>query len=486
MNALKTNTEHNFLRGALWAALPLSAATMLLFPLRQTQASAGAMPYFEGTSASCVTVIGETPVELKSARCTLSVPCYGACAYGEDAPSVRADYALYNPTQEAQTVQLAFPYELVKYGQNAEGWNGQENCTLRAGEEDIDYTLHYSYRASGGFNASSCVEQYLKTDEFFTPDLTVTKYVYKITFAEDDGDAFVKVYLGGDARSKIVRGDDSISSFVENGYRCLGYRVSAAKNEIVYYAIGGENEAERMFYGKRERGLSAADELPFELVEQSQQSFSAFAEEYRDDGISSGDWYRAAVDFFNDNEHSGILPPLTLCRDCPFVRWYLYSIELPAGGMAEHTVNAPLYPASSPEANCFTYQLSSLTGFGSCGRVEIVLNTPYVLAYSSVEFEKGEGVYAFERETLPYGDLAFVLTQMPKEQTFIPDKVRHDPLIVAIVILVVLVAGAVAVAIVLTVRGKRERKKSEEARRRAEMARPEEGRIDGGSGGVKK
>jgi len=169
-------------------------------------------------------------------------------------------------------VQLAFPYELVKYGQNAEGWNGQENCTLRAGEEDIDYTLHYSYRASGGFNASSCVEQYLKTDEFFTPDLTVTKYVYKITFAEDDGDAFVKVYLGGDARSKIVRGDDSISSFVENGYRCLGYRVSAAKNEIVYYAIGGENEAERMFYGKRERGLSAAGELPFEIMSNNRNS----------------------------------------------------------------------------------------------------------------------------------------------------------------------------------------------------------------------
>lgn len=487
MKGLNSNAGHNFLRrSALWAALPLSAASMLLFPLRQTQANAGAMPYFEGTSASCITVIGETPVELKSARFTLNVPCYGACDYGENAPTVQADYTLYNPTDEAQTVQLAFPYELVKYDQNAEEWNGQENCTLRAGDKKIEYSLHYSYRASGGFDAAACIEHYRKPDEFFSPELTVTKYVCKISLPAGESESFVKVYLGGDSRSKIVCGDDCLSAFVENGYRCLGYRVSEQSNEIVYYAVGGENGVERVCYGKRERGGTPAEELPFVLSEKTEQTFSAFAESFRSDALSSEDWYRAAVDFFNDNEHSGMLPPLSVCEESSFVRWYLYTVELSAGGIAEHTVVAPLYPASSPEANYFTYQLSPLTGFGDCGAVEIILNTPYVLTYSSVEFEKREGGYAFSRGMLPYGDLAFALAQAPKGQTFVPDKPRQNPLVVAIVILVVLVVGAVAIAVVLTVKNKRAHRKSEEARRRAEMTRPEEGRIDGGTNGQEK
>lgn len=486
MNGLNRNAEHNFIRwGALFAALPLSAVSLLLFPVRQTQAQAGADRYFEGTSASCVTVIGQTPVELKSARFTLDVPCYGACEYGERAPSVRADYTLYNPTQQDKTVNLAFPYELVKYGQNAESWNGQENCSLRAGEEDIDYSLHYSYRASGGFDAAACIEHFQKIDEFYTPDLTVTKYVYRVTLSQEEAETYVKIYLGGDPRSKVVRGEECLSACVENGYRCLSYRLSAERSEIVYYAIGGENEAVRVSCGKRERGVTA-EELPFALVQKEEQRFSAFAERYRSDALSSEDWYRAAVDFFNDNEHSGMLPPLTVCKESAFVRWYLYSLSVPAGGMSRHTVTAPLYPASSPEANGFYYQLSPLSGFGGCGDVEIYLNTPYVLAYSSVDFEKGENGYVFSRETLPYGDLTFVIAQSAKAQPFLPDPVRRDPLTVAIVILAVLVAGSIGIAVVLSVKNKRACQKSEEARRRAEMGKPEEGRIDGGREGTAK
>lgn len=467
----------------LLAALPFSAATLLLCGAHRADASAGR--YFEGTNASCVTVLENTPVELVRARLTLNVPCYGACAFGENAPSVREEYTLFNPTQEAVNVKLAFPYELVGRDEGAESWNAQNNCTLRVGGEDVSYSVHYTYRSNDGFDAVEYVEHLEnRNDAFYSSDLKVTKYVYRIALAEGEEENYIKLYLKGDAKSKIVRDErNCVSAFVENGYRCLGFRVNESDGTVTYYSIGGENEAAAVAYGRKERGTSATEEtLSFELVSKTAQTFGEFVEASRNPVLTKEDWYYAAIDYFNDNEQSGMLPPLSYCQSAPFVRWYVYTLEVPAGGTAEHSVTAPLYPASSPEANCFYLQLTPLARFsnGSAAEIEITVNTPYLIDYSTMEFAKDGDAYAFSRETLPFGDLAFSLAQKPKAQPFVADRRKYDPLIVAIVILAVLVAGSIVVVAVLATKTRRDREKSAKMQRRAEMGRPEEGKIDTG------
>lgn len=443
------------------------------------RAAASPVPYFEGTNASCVTVLGQTDCELASVRLSISVPEYGVGVYGANAPVSTATYALYNPTDSAQTVRLGFPYELVRRGDAATSWNEKENCTLTGEDGSLSYETHYTYKKSSGFDALACAKHLSGeyTDEFYKSDLTVTKYVYRIALDEGEPDCYIKAYLKGDTNSKIVRGENCVSGFEENLYRCLGCMVSQEENTISYCVIGGENEIACLSRTRRDK-RAYAEELTAVLEEKTVTTFSEWVSACRLEALGEDDWYHAVVDYFNDNDCSGILLPIEFCAECPFVRWYVYDLTVPAGGTTEHTVTAPLYPASSTEANKFCYQLSPLSGFNKCGEITIELKTPYHVQYSTVELTPKEGGYTFSREGLPYGEFTFSLAQEPPGQPFVPDDNAQNSLIVAIVVLIVVVAGAVVTAVVLSVRGKKAYEKSELARRRAEMGKCEEGRID--------
>lgn len=304
------------------------------------------------------------------------------------------------------------------------------------------------------------------------------KYTYRITMSEqNDAESFVKVYIKGTPRTKIMREKDCASAFVENAYRCLGYVVKNGGREITYYSIGGESEISCLSCD------GGGAEFAAELVDKSCETFKAFAEAFRPDGVfSEEDWYWIAVDFFNDTVYKGaLLPPLSYVQDCSFVRWYFYELAVPAGAIKENTVSAPLYPASSQDANRFRCQISSLSSFPFFGGITVEVNTPLNMSYSSLEFTKEENVFSFRREELPFGELSFVLSETKGEGVFGAEGRRLDPMLLSIILLSVAVAGAIVATTVLYVKNKRARAISARKQTRAQMGRPEEGKIEDGS-----
>ena len=94
--------------------------------------------------------------------------------------------------------------------------------------------------------------------------------------------------------------------------------------------------------------------------------------------------------------------------------WYEYRLTIPAGGRLKNEVTAPLYPEIngyySPTKYYYEYLLSPAKGWASFGSLDIVVNTPYYLADSSVgKFEKTYDGYTLHLNGLPDGELNFSL-----------------------------------------------------------------------------
>ena len=469
----KTEKEKNILRhGDLITALPLSFASLLLCNLKPVNAQAGAGSVFEGTTVSCISALGDTPAELKSVRFSIGVPACGASDYGEDAPTFTAAYTLYNPTETEQKISLAFPYELIESCSQTSDWNNTENCRIRSGEENIPFNVRYTYKKSSAYNAAFDFSQQLLTGKkFFSPELSVVKYTYRIALPREHEDyCTVKMFLQGDTRTGIVRetwgGID-----VKNGYRYLRYETKAKECEVTFYTLGGASEVAFI-------DCDAEGETPeATLVEREETTFARYVEAARPAWIGKDDWYAACVDFYEETEQYGTYPALEFCAEQSFVRWYLYEISVPAHEEKEHTVSVPFYPATSREANRYYVRLSSLASFPRLGEFAVEIDTPLFLSYSNMDFTKDGDSYTLRRDGYPYGDLEFFLSESKEAAPFTPNN-ESNSLIVAIVILAVVLAGAFTVTVVLLVKSRRVRKQSELLRRQADMCRPEEGKID--------
>ena len=469
----KTEKEKNILRhGALIAALPLSLATVLLYNSERMRASAGAVSVFEGTMASSISALEETPVELKSVRFSIGVSACGAGDYCEDASTITAAYTLYNPTETQQKVSLAFPYELIETCAQTSDWNKPENCRIHSDGEEIPFQIRHTYKKMSKFPAAVDYSQPIVTGkDFFSPSLPVVKYTYKISLSQAyENYSTVKLFLNGDARTGIVR-ETADGADIKNGYRYLRYETKEKEFDVTYYALGGTCEV--CF-------TDCADESEqpqIALVEKAETTFSEFCEQARPDWIDAEDWYAAAVDFFEDAELYGTYPSLKYCAEQSFVRWYLYEVTVPAQGTNEHTVSVPFYPATSRNANRYCVRLSSLATFPRFGEFAVEVQTPLTMVYSNMDFTREGDCYVMQREGCPYGDLEFFLSAAEDNTPFVPNN-EGNPLIVALIILSVVVLGAAAVTVVLVVKGKRARKHSELLRQQADRCRPEEGKID--------
>ena len=465
-------------RFILSAAVPLSIAALLTGTTQRIKADAGAYAYFEGTNASGVCAVGKTQVELKSARITFTVPELAVGTYSETAPTVSTAYTFYNPADRDETLSLAFPFELVRDADPNNDWNGKDNCTFTCDGRALDYGVRYAYKS----DKSACTDFLTAKDEpddFYTPDMPVTEYVYSVTLNNvgQEG-AVVKLKLKSDVRAKLLCGEDCTMG-VSLDCRYLKFYANEGENTFSFYSLGGESEVVSAV-------CAADDECSVaRLTEKKTVAFSDFVEAARPSAeILQADWYRAVVSYFNAVEHKGILRPLSGCTASDFIRWYVYSFNVPARSSVEHVVTAPLYPAARDSVTHFSYRLyTEFETFSSVGSVKVEINTPLYLVDTFVDtfvdFTKTEAGYEFACDDRLYDDFTFALSGSDVPYNFRPDKENTTSLALAIIILTcVFVAGAVVVG-VLVVKNRRERKSYEEARRRYEMGLPAEGKIDG-------
>lgn len=296
-------------------------------------------------------------------------------------------------------------------------------------------------------------------DEFYQPDMIVTKYTYDIMKNNVEWENLdSRIGLKFDAeRTKLYIGEEQLAWLNEDGsYDVSLYDVidgkEAEKKEVSFYVIGDEvkNDVTWQF-----RDMENDEYVDGEAVFVSKEKLTleelAFMEFDETKGISKTDWYNAFVDFLNEGEWDegitgwgeyGYQPDFSML----LMRWYEYEITIAPGETIVNTVTAPIYPTIDAECNPphyeYLYLLSPAKLWSDFGSLEIVINTPYYLVSENKElFEETDTGYVLKCEGLPDEELSFILSETPVSAT--NSIWFYAVCLILLIIIIVVVAGKV-------------------------------------------
>lgn len=432
--------------------------------------------YWWGESANTVVLMNENcPIEVKNECLTFDLQEFPETEYKsvktllDYSGKVTAEYTFYNPTDETVTALLEFPFGNCPYDvYDGNFWEGYADDTEKYDilidgnviEKRLRYTLE-GYDEFDPDTAKDKLKDEYVDDEFYYPEMTVTKYTFKINefdMAVDEADVVIKMFLDFDSsKTKLFLADESWGWSNESGR----YEVEfGAADEISFCILGEdlETEPEWEFYsGYGEDDGTTKIDGEAVLVEKENESFEAFAFDSCEwpQGISKSDFYNVFVDLLcMTEEESGIVNWSGMIYEGNFMtylmRWYEYEITIEPGETVVNTVTAPIYPsidgAYTPKIYTYTYLLSPAKGWSDFGTLEIKINTPFYLTKSSENgFEKTENGYILSRNGLPDRELEFALSEDEH-----PHYDRNWGYIFCFIILpVIIVMGIVAIFVVL-------------------------------------
>lgn len=370
------------------------------------RASANSAPHFwEGAFGIGVLGQDDCPLTVECETLTFTINSLptdgGAVPDGYDA-HVTAAYTFYNPTESDITATLDFPFGFVPdYLDGADVIHDTARYDVTVDGVAVQKTLRYTpymYSFDTQYDVGLLYDTYL-THDFLAPELPVTEYVF--TFDES-------------ATAAFIAGDTGLYLLPE---RTNELSVKSGMTVTVY-------------------GIGEGAEQPHWSVEADCDSVPMTFEDfllrgYEDtDPVSRIDLYNALLT--NGNRfyfHDGRIGTY---RETPYdelMRWYEYTMTVPANARVENVVTAPLYPGGNfgytPTTFQYTYLLSPAKSWAAFGDLNIVVETPYyclesALGYKDFDFEATDGGYALYLDGLPEGELTFTLCTSPNP------KVVHD------------------------------------------------------------
>ena len=450
--------------GALFLALPLSCAAM--FGPRIEFASAGTQSYSDRATFSGAVYLGGDSIAAESQQLTLHVGEIPADAGDEyDDSYMTSELTFYNAGEEDATLRLAYPCPAMPKDVSAREYR------LSLDGEAIEPQVCHSY--AGYFNRTINVEDVLdgaamRSPDFYRADLPATEYKFRtdlsqvtLTDAEKKHLALVLTFDCDQSATRII--SCNVMNFeVINGRLRLAFDLKGGE-EIVGVTVAGKDIANLSYgvYTDLARTEAVATHI---YCGRSETTFGSFAASFYPEGceVSRADWARGLAQMLVSTTAENCVVYGRPCNLRPeaFLKWYVYSVTVPAGARAVHTVSAPLYPVTSNGRYQYDILLSPLACW-SLPNFRVSLETPYYLAYSNLNFEKAGEVYTFSRDRLPLGELSFTLA--PSAGTS-PIGNSYDPispsLRLAFVLLGVLggvAAIGAAVAIIVAVRKKKRR-----------------------------
>ena len=406
---------------------------------------------FEGVnSTGAIMTDKESPIVVEKELLTFDIQEFPAeyyrtadefLAYGA---KVTAEYTFYNPSEYTVTSTLLFPFgNLPDYNSGVYDeeigasiyFNDTEKFDITIDGEAIDkkvrHSLHYYHEQFDLEKDLAMLHDGFVTDDFYSPDLTVTKYTYKISGVD------IEKYNAADVAFDVSKGNGKTVIYFpeQSGGHTQNdnqMRISTwvDKNERVVelYAIG-EPFAELPEWKFYENGaVEDGKEIPGTMTLENTETytFKEFALEGWDEetGVSEVDWYNAVIAELLADETHYEYPIVDLERYSDglnryLMRWYEYEITLEPGKRIVNAVTAPMYPAINlnyePAIFRYTYLLSPAKTWKSFGELEIVVNTPYYITESNIEgFTKTENGYSLALDGLPDGELEFVLCSAEK------------------------------------------------------------------------
>lgn len=406
---------------------------------------------WDGVDMTGTVVKGENcPIEVEDEQLTFDISEFPNSYYEKKGDflkyngKVTAKYTFYNPSDYKVTAKLVFPfgyypeYGPEEYGEENQVYKRIDDTTkfdIKINDKKIKKTLrHTFYYSDYDFDIhkemSFLIDGYIK-DDFYSPKLPVTKYVYEISEVDK------KLYNREVARIEIPAFDGKRRYYLEQSYGFttddkgrvrMGITAENGK-EVELYVIGEpvKDLPKWKFY---ESSSNESKEIKGEmqLKSTSKMTFKEFALTSYDKGgqILESDWYNIIVELYKQAtvENSGaifISVYDTGERLKSLLRWYEYEITLAPGEKITNTIEAPMYPTIDEEYNPdiyrYNYLLSPASTWAKFGNLNVDINTPFFMTENNQSgFTKTQKGYHFKSNGLPEGELRFSLSTVEKPE----------------------------------------------------------------------
>ena len=447
----------NVKRRAIFLAAPLAAA--VIAPCSLTAFAADS--YFEGKEVRGAVCVNDSSVILEEKALTLNVPDlpsdFAKEAFDGYEASAKTEYTFYNPTEEDEDLTMLFPV-----GQRPAycGVDDSARYLVTVDGKQVDYTVRHSYCGSTyDFDWTPLVDRQAE-EGFYRRDMPVTEYVFTVTVPEEEGN-YHKLTLEFECDSQKTRvfGKDRPLFAAEDGKNTVNYLIrTTGTYEAHFFAIGDSVTflSPSLTKWNREEGERQSAGTVEEPVA-TEGTFLDLVDYQAGLGVSEQDWFNAYVDMLNENTYNDLwVFPIRLSKE-NLLCWYEYSLHIPAGERVVNAVQSPLYPSftqtASPQYE-YSYLLSLSQRFRDCKKFKIRINTPYYLYWSSLEFERDEGGYVFERNSLPQSELNFVITRtelMAGGAVTGTDNFLKPSVSAALLVLIIVISAAVVVTVAVIV-----------------------------------
>ncbi len=456
-----------------------------------------AQTQFEGVdSTGAIMTDSESPIIVERELLTFDIAEFPKDYYStkndylEYGAKVTAEYTFYNPSEYSVTAKLLFPFGNAPHYVGGE-YDDAGNYTVfddtskfditvngEVVEKKIRHTLSSQHEQFKLEQDLALISDDFVSDNFYKTDLSVTKYVFKISGVD------IEQYKSADVGFDVPKGIGSYLIYFpeqngahtqDNGEMRIHTGVEKNEREFELYVFGTPLSEMPDWKVYENGGVEDNEEISgtVTLVSTETTTFKEFALSNRSETsvVSESDWYNALVSELKDSiQHSGEYPIVDAYRyergfDNCLMRWYEYEITLAPGERIVNAVTAPMYPAINlgyePDIFKYTYLLSPAKTWKSFGELEIAINTPYYITESNIEgFTKTDNGYSLKLNGLPDGELTFTLSTSAEPKKPIRTLTDYIPveMIISFSIIggVVLLVGGGITAFVLIRRKKRD------------------------------
>lgn len=385
---------------------------------------------------------------------------------------VTTEYTLYNPTDREITLNLSLEIDSSIYYPVENFYLDAEKYSISLDGKEIDVQLRHGVNYQWGDEAMSglatMVYDEYKSNEYISPDTTVTKYTY-IQSGVTVGYAYVgfDLYKNHVKNTAIYLGEYGHIVDWNTGKVRLTTDTTSDNTTVEYFVLGDDLDHVPTLraYDSPEPDNDDLIDGSFEFVGKETVSFSDYVFSYYNEGynINEVDWYNMAAAEIAKNMANKMIFTNLYGLQTQFegsrVSGFLYEITLATNQRVNHSIITPVYPdveeSYTPPTYRFGYRIPYNKSEPYAKEVEINVNTPYYLIEGE-GFEKTDtgytttvNLYEIFSDADTYNWLYGVNFTLCEEEN--PEKEFSGISTVLLILLLVLIPVAIVVAVVYLV-----------------------------------
>ena len=376
--------------------------------------------------------------------------------------TVTTEYTLFNPTDTEITLRVAYPIAdtpTYLYGIDAKSDAALHSITVNNEKinPELRYGIDYDVYSSNYSHLGSIISDEYISNEFCSPEMTVTKYTFKQTGVKQSG-----AYIGFDVKkygqltgSCIYLGEYANAWDVNYDYR--RFHIIAGENGSTFdmYVFGKDLGSLPKWKIYKDFHLRDGDEIDgkIEFVSKETTTFSEYVSNYYDEslGISELDWFNmAATEIGTAIKSEQVYTPLYGLRG-GFLSYrakgFIYDITIAPGARVTHTITGPIYPHIETKFNPYTYSYEYNLFYPNAdmftGQINVKVNTPYYMLEGK-DFTRTDGGYSLTlnakdkidgNSEVTYGGINFTLSESEN-----PEEVKNNNSTGWLILLILFVA----------------------------------------------